>query len=59
MYATKDTAWDNEISRKLSDGRKITGCMKMRMLEILADNRDCPTSLLREHKSRKQRGPFP
>ena len=48
MHATKDTAWDDGISRKFSDGRKITGCLKMRMFEILANNPDCQTRLLIE-----------
>ena len=48
MHATKDTAWNDEISRKFSDGRKITGYLKLRMFEILADNPDCPTRLLIE-----------
>ena len=48
MHAKKDTAWDDGISRKFSDGRKITGCLKMRMFEMLVDNPDCQTRLLIE-----------
>ena len=39
---------DDGISRKFSDGRKITGCLKMRMFEMLVDNPDCQTRLLIE-----------